>query len=477
MPGVSEAIGKLLDRGEQISAQPGFLRPIDTKGLARSLNIDAESQVNGSNELPETGASELDSKEKEIVQYLLSEYHWQADEFYSQLRAYSNRLTQFSIRAEFQRLRILAQDTLARLRAASSQAEADLGPKFELFRERRQELDDFRKKHRLARPARDASGMVFTVGLLVFLAAIESALNGVFFSQGSDLGLLGGIGTAIGISLVNVTAAFLAGLGPARWLFHRNWLLKLVALILLLAYVAATFGLQAFAAHFRDASAQLEGSEAFRTAVASLWSNPFRLQDINSYYLVGLGLVFSLFAFLKGLFGDDPYPGYGATSRRYIASRDDYSNEHDALFNSLEDAKDTCIEELDSGVAKLPKYPQAAAEIHVQRTAIAGKFKAYETGLEEAVNQLLSRYRQRNKAHRNTAPPGYFGEKWTLPQRVSESAEAKALQATAPEPDLNIDAMLGELNELAGKVLDTYSGLVERYPHPTRLTDGKKQEA
>jgi len=209
-------LGGLLDREERISVQPGFLRPIDTKGLAKSLNIDAEAQVNGQNEFPESVVGEPDAKEKEIIQYLLSEYHWQVDEFYSQMRAYSNRLTKYSIRAEFQRLKILANDTLARLGAASNQAEADLGPKFEHFKDRKQELDDFRKNHGLARPARESSGLVFTGGLLLFLVSIESVLNGFFFSKGSDFGLLGGIGTAIGISLVNVVSAFLMGLGPAR---------------------------------------------------------------------------------------------------------------------------------------------------------------------------------------------------------------------------------------------------------------------
>jgi hypothetical protein len=54
------------------------------------------------------------------------------------------------------------------------------------------------------------------------LVAIESVLNGVFFAKGSPGGLIGGIGTAIGISIANVSFAFLLGFFPARWINRRN---------------------------------------------------------------------------------------------------------------------------------------------------------------------------------------------------------------------------------------------------------------
>ena len=462
----------LLDREERISAQPGFLRPIDTKGLSNKLKIDAEAHINGQNELPESSAREADSKEKEIINYLLSEYHWQVDAFYSELRAYSNRLTQFSIQAEFQQLKILANDTLAKLNAASSQAEAALGPKFESFKEHHQELCDFRKHHGLSRPARDTAGWFYSVGLILFLLAIESIINGVFFAKGASLGLLGGVFTAIGISFVNVVSAFLMGLGPARWLSHRDLFPKLAGFFLLVAYICGNLFLQAFAAHFRDASAIAEGKTAFSSAVASLFRNPFQLDDINSYYLIGLGLLFSLFGFLKGYYQDDPYPGYGAEWRRFSKARSDYSAEHEDLFEELEEAKDECIAELNEGVAKLPKYPQTAAKIDVQRNTTVGKFQAYEAGLIEATNEMLIRYRQRNKASRTTPAPSYFSEKWNLPERASESAQIKALMTAAPVEKVNIDGLLNELNGLAEAILGKYSMLVERYPHPTRMTNG-----
>jgi hypothetical protein len=64
---------------------------------------------------------------------------------------------------------------------------------------------------------------------------VESVLNGFFFAKGSEFGLLGGIGIAVGISIVNVIFSFMLGLWPARWINHRNWLVKILALLTTIA--------------------------------------------------------------------------------------------------------------------------------------------------------------------------------------------------------------------------------------------------
>jgi hypothetical protein len=93
-----------------------------------------------------------------------------------------------------------------------------------------------------------------TFGLLFLLIGIEAGLNGFFFAKGSEFGLLGGIGTAIGISFVNVLFAFVIGLFPMRWLNHRNYLVKLIGLIITVIGLAGILALHGFAAHYRDAT-------------------------------------------------------------------------------------------------------------------------------------------------------------------------------------------------------------------------------
>jgi len=95
----------------------------------------------------------------------------------------------------------------------------------------RDELSEFRSTNRLKRAARNPARRWTTFGLLFLLIGLESGLNGFFFAKGSDFGLLGGVGTAIGISFVNVLFAFMLGLFPMRWINHRNYFFKLIGVI------------------------------------------------------------------------------------------------------------------------------------------------------------------------------------------------------------------------------------------------------
>ncbi len=161
------------------------------------------------------------------------------------MRAYASRLAQYSIHSEHERLWLLANDAIAKLSTAGIQAPAELGPLKEAYLAARQELVDFRARHRLKRPARDPARRWTTGGLMFVLVAVESVLNGAFFAKGNELGLLGGVGTAIGISLSNVLFAFLLELGAARWINYRNFLVRILALLLTVAGLALILGLHA----------------------------------------------------------------------------------------------------------------------------------------------------------------------------------------------------------------------------------------
>ena len=131
-----------------------------------------------------------------------------------------------------------------------------------------------------------------------------------------QFGFVGGVGIAIGISLVNVVFSFLLGLGPARWINYRNWLVKFIALLVTIAGLCAIVALHGFAAHYRDAVAAVgEASgmaEAIRTIKTRLGSLPISIPIICSRS----GLLFGLSAFYKGCTFDDPYPFYGKQARR-----------------------------------------------------------------------------------------------------------------------------------------------------------------
>ena|SRR5579862_7926969 len=154
---------------DQPTTVPGFLRPIDTAAIARQLNLEAEAADRGRANTPPSNTTAPDLLEQKILQRIESEWTWQGGELINSLRAYAQRLIGYSVASEFTRLEVRARDTLARLREADHRAEAELGPLREDYIAFRNELDDFRKKHRLTRPVRPNARRWTTFGLLFVL--------------------------------------------------------------------------------------------------------------------------------------------------------------------------------------------------------------------------------------------------------------------------------------------------------------------
>lgn len=448
----------------------GYLKPIDTDEIAREMDLAQVAAERGRQDLPPSNAAGPDSIEQQITQALESEWLWHGAELINNLRAYAARLIAVSIPTELANLRLSAQNTLSKLRNAHHRAEAELGPLRESFIAYRDELRDFQQHNRLKRAARSPSNRFTSLGLLVLLVGFESGLNGFFFAKGAELGLLGGIGTALGISFVNVVISFGLGLFPMRWINHRNPMIKLVGLLLSLAGVASLVVLHDFAAHYRDATAVVGEEQAFGTGLATLKAAPFMLADLNSFYLFGLGLVLATAAIWKGYTFDDPYPRYGACHRRAVYAREEYSDEHAVLFDELEEIKESTVAALDEGIRRIPLFPQQAAKIRAQRAAELQSFQAYETSVEAAGNRLLALYRDTNRTVRHTPAPKHFDVQWKLPRSfLSDTSVLTEIAEPASAP-LDANAALDELRALSKNVLDEYEALNVRYPHPTQMT-------
>ncbi|MDB5579940.1 MAG: putative transrane protein [Bradyrhizobium sp.] len=348
-------------------------------------------------------------------------------------------------------------------------AESDLGPLRAAYTSARDELSEFKAKHRLKRAARSPSNRRVTIGLLIILVSVEAAANSIFFEKGSDLGLLGGLWTAVCISAVNVIIAFAIGLFPMRWTKHRNFLIACLGYAFAIIGFAALTSIHAIAAHLREVTAVVGEEAALLAAIESLKANPFGLKELNSYYLFLLGMVWAIVAAQKGFSFDDPYPGYGAHFRRAEAARQTYSYEHDNLFEDLEDIKEDTVRAIDAGITLIPIFPQQAATIRAEREALKQKFRGYEAGINTAANQLLSRYRDKNRIARSTPTPQYFDAYWQIPHSYLNDTAVQTELAEPPSQQMDPNQALEKLRAMSLAVLSEYNGLMSSYPHPTKF--------
>jgi hypothetical protein len=463
--GAFNGSGKTSFSDAQKGAAAGFLRPISTEQIAKRLQLDQKANENGNKNLPPSDSEIFDLVEQSIVQRVESEWIWQGGEFVNNLRAYAARLASASVVADFTQLRLQADNALTRLRAAHVRAQAQLSPLKEAFHNAKSELEAFKARHRLTRAAREASHRWTTIGFATILIAIEAVLNGVFFAKGAKFGLIGGVGTAVGISLFNVVLALALGFFPARWVNYRNLVAKLFGVLFVSAGLAVLVGLHAFAAQLREATVLVGEDRATSAAIERLLSAPWAVEDVSSLYLFGLGMTFALAAMWKGYFLDDPYPGYGATTRRVEDARAEYSEEHSDLFDELEEIKEEAITAAKDGVSRIPLLPQQTAAIRAQRDAMAQNFRGYEEAVVTAANQLLAQYRALNSEFRTSPAPVRFNQGWSLPYSFLASVEVRNLLTDADPPPFDMSAALDELRQLSKAVLDEYEVLITKFPH------------
>lgn len=461
--------GQLLRKGG--SPIPGLFEPIDATDMARRLSLASRGEKNGKRELPATDQTTHDDVEQDILQAINVVLTKQKADAVGTLKALRDMAASLGVSSQLAQLRLKAREARAKFIGAQADIGGDLAQKRSEFLQRSKELEEFRATHRLTRMPRKPSNSVLTFGLLFLFISVESLLNTLFFAKGSSLGLIGGFGTAVGISLLNVLAAFSAGAVFWRWSNHRSWIVKLLGILGIVIVLGALALLHLFSAHFRDAIASLGEERAFPAARASLLNSPFLLQDLHSYYLFGLGCFLALAAFAKGATSGDPYPGYWGVFRRARDAAWAYDDAYRSLFGELEDVRNEAVEHFETALVHIPQRASQAVQAQAQQATIIRNFASYEDHLEQCANRLLSVYYQENRANRKTPPPRRFNETW----RISRGSLSDRVLATigdgAPDSTEHVQDALSEIAQLQEDVLARYEELVTRADRPAAILD------
>lgn len=291
----------------------------------------------------------------------------------------------------------------------------------------------FQHKHGLNyRAAAYPESKFYHFALVAALALVEWVSLSTFYAEGSDFGLLGGVLIAMGLSIVNISLAILAG-SLLRYVNHRSRRLKLLALAAAAALYACFLLVTLGAAHYRVATSDVAqsqatvsapGAESLPPRVASdldqwraarlAWQrfarNPVGFEDVFSWILVVLAVVFGIFASYKGYRLDDPYPGYGeldrAVKRRraaFEAAKAEYCRIGDQLFDRTLQEQAHLLSEVKSNIEY---YQQLVAKTEDERRAFARD----AAELQDACNIVLKRYRQTNVRVRLSPAPPYFND-------------------------------------------------------------------
>lgn len=432
---------KNLLRSENFVPTMAVFPTIDADQIARELKLAEAGRQRGAENQPASDTTSLDHVETGIIQKIEEARRRGLENYESNRRVYNERLAR-------------AGQVSKEVDIAAGSARNDFGALVQVWRSRivaaRERLNEsyrwrnrFREIHRLERPAHDFSGWGNVFALAIILIVLEAAMNSYLFSKGNEFGLLGGIIVAAIVSLVNVGFSMLLGY-LARYIRVRNLLLKLMGLaaIALWAGFAATINLAV--AHFRDGLEQgLEWTAAAERAVPSLLAAPLQLATVESWLLVGLGVLISTLAFRKGWHTDDAYPGYGPVERDLDRARRRYEEELEAALSDLQQRRDDAIGELQDASDQVRDAITEAVDSLFGQSSLVAHLDAFTEQCDLKIAHLLAVYRDANASARSEPVPVTFKEQFRFPkftpERIDDSRkkmaedEAEKVRATVDD--------------------------------------------
>lgn len=443
---------------------------LDSRRIAEELELERLGSERGAKEEPASASTGLDEVERRIVERVEAEKKRAHAIVEDEMRTYAERLASLDFEGCFGSLRQTVPACIGEFRAEVAKGLDELHGSRRDLREAEAELDAFKRRHRLERAAITPSPAKTALKIAVLCAVflIEAVLNGSFLAKGSEQGLLGGFTEAVSFAFLNVGVAFLLGRFGAVQLVHRALWRKAIGLLALAAYVCFTLVLNLALAHYREIAATfVDGGGAL--AIRRLVETPFGLEEIGSWVFAGIGILFSLIAFIDALLLADPYPGYGHVKTRLEERRESYLQRRADLIDDLADVRDSFREEFEEISRNLSSRRAEHDTILSSRTRLLQAFEQHQSGIERVGSALLATYREANVRARKTPPPARFGEPFTM-ERIGVAAD---LHGTWNAEDLR--RLVSEMQALVTSEVQAihreFEAAIERYRKIDDLVD------
>lgn len=398
----------------------------DIQKTSRSLDLEERGKANGSANKPAKSARALDDVEQQVVSKVEEEKATSYQILEDQFHTFSDRLRSLDFEGQFGMIRQANYSSLADFKAEVTIGEDELHGLRRDLQVAEDELEGFKEKHGLRRAAKVSStaSLWFKASIIVLLLLIETWLNGIFLAQGNAQGLVGGVTEAVAFAALNIGSALLLAIFCVRFLVHRSWFFKFLGFAGLVLYIMLAGVINLALAHFRELSANTF-TDVGREVMQRILAAPFGLFELNSWTLLGVGLIFSIIAFIDGCFMRDPYPGFAGTQKRLKLARDAYVERKHELIETLKDVRDDYNEKVEVIIRDLSQRRAEHQAIIKHRGRIASLFAEHQNQLERSANNLLSIYREANRQARTADEPRYFSSAYKMDRIIPSHPETE----------------------------------------------------
>lgn len=413
---------------------------LDPTKISQQMRLAEIGKQRGENNLPPSSATMADDIEQKITLLIRNEAREAKEVCDSNFKVLISRLKNLATQPKVNELATIAD-----------KAETDFSLQihqtgFALYLSRlnvtktEQELEEFKKKHSLTRMANYPKSRFKGYAILFLLVVIETILNGYFFSKKNDLGWLGGVSVSSFLSIANISIGIFLGNFAYRFFHHRRKSIKFLGAIICTLCMAVIITVNLGIAHYRtlmnepvavptlvekplEEAGNTDNQEDSQItpevnlaelAFSNFKNKPLGINDIESWLLVLIGVLFSLTASYKAYRSDDPYFRYGEVARRRETAIFDYGEMATAMLDDLQDLYNHIKEHLDNIQKDISSARGESLSIKSSFISWNSLLSNHLNHLEDTARILISEYRYSNMSTRTEDAPKFFKKDWEL---------------------------------------------------------------
>jgi hypothetical protein len=408
---VRDLVASTMDPGDGGIPILQVFPPLDVEQIARELRLDERAETAGRAGQPQAQSDGPDMVELDILDHIERLARKAHEVYLSQIDHYEGRIRRAIITSDLRvQIEAAGSNALADIKAEIIHHQNTLNLLLQAVGNREEEFRRFRERHGLTRPPKNLSPDDRTLALLVLLVIVllESILNGMFFAEGSEAGLIGGVVQALVLSILNVGVAALYALYGYPYLFHRRRALQAAGVLATVAFALWLIGLNLAIGHFRDLFVAGGGTVAMTELLDRLATDPLLLDDAKSLILVALGTGLGLLAVIDVASIRDRYPGYSSVAQDRQRAIERYIEENAKCLAHIMELRDGAVDDMTAAVQLIRDAQLGMLRAKEGRTRAHGMYLSYLNQLTGVHQRLVHRYRERNRRVRRGEAPVYF---------------------------------------------------------------------
>ena len=382
---------------------------LDRDEFLADNDVDALAKKEARDSLPAKSSKIMDANELTFIQQLTQASTAATMTLNSSLSDIAKGIETIDVEAEKAELDNAVKKIEAELKKEYESQAEELE---ELKREaevRQDDVDKFKKEHRLKCEASYKDSYMMTIATILGALVIETALNSSLLAEASDFGLFGGASQAIIISVINISLGLIVGMGAWPKTNHIKRIQSTLGYIFLVLGSAAVLTFNLLIGHYREVLIENPDDSGI-AAVKQFSEGMFNLTEIESIFLVVIGLLVAGLSFWKGMSQNDRYPGYTHVSKNRDVARERL---YEAKNEALEDLN-AITEECEEGLRKLlRKVKVDYSRCNTLFSDFELQQKLYESYIDDLAQTgeiAVSRYRRVNRSNRDDDDdaPAYF---------------------------------------------------------------------